>query len=373
MTQNENSSEWAPLLACASRIAQTEFEPRANEADRAAGPPKENITRLAEVGLLGLTAPRRYGGYEAPADVFYAYTETLASACGLTTFVQGQHLSACSLVDRSTNEELQHTLLPAWSRAERLCGIAFSHVRRPGTPVLRARIEAQNVVFDGEAPWFTGWGIMDDVVIAGTLSDGRYLYAAGPVRDWPGISASEPMALCAMNASGTVTLHCKNYRLPASRILKVITPTEMAATDDAAILMVTAQPLGVMRACAALIGGLARDRNDPLLLEAAQRLERQREDLRERIGVLRATEGGPEVREEALRLRAEAIELGVRTAHAALAAAGGRGNALDHTAQRLFREAMFYSLTAQTPAVRAATVRRLARIEENIREPPLSQ
>ncbi|XYI03791.1 hypothetical protein ACMHYB_30105 [Sorangium sp. So ce1128] len=63
--------------------------------------------------------------------------------------------------------------------------------------------------------------------------------------------------------------------------------------------------------------------------------------------------------EHAARVRAWCIDLGVRAAHAAAAATAGSANLLDHAAQRLFREAMLYSLTAQTRDLQAATVQRL--------------
>ena len=64
--------------------------------------------------------------------------------------------------------------------------------------------------------------------------------------------------------------------------------------------------------------------------------------------------------EEALDVRAWCIDLGVRAAHAAVIASGGRANLLADPAQRLLREAMLYTLTAQTPGLRAASLRRLA-------------
>ena len=60
-------------------------------------------------------------------------------------------------------------------------------------------------------------------------------------------------------------------------------------------------------------------------------------------------------------LRARCIDLGMRAAHAAVTAGGGAANGLDHPAQRLFREAMVYTLVAQTRDLRVATLDRLTR------------
>jgi hypothetical protein len=49
----------------------------------------------------------------------------------------------------------------------------------------------------------------------------------------------------------------------------------------------------------------------------------------------------------------------VRAAHAAVVVGSGGANLLDSSAQRLFREAMLYTLTAQTWPLQQASLRRL--------------
>ena len=64
----------------------------------------------------------------------------------------------------------------------------------------------------------------------------------------------------------------------------------------------------------------------------------------------------PDYKEHALRVRATAIVLAVRAAHAAVTATGGSAHRLDSPPQRLLREAIFYTTTAQTADVRSATL-----------------
>ena len=67
-----------------------------------------------------------------------------------------------------------------------------------------------------------------------------------------------------------------------------------------------------------------------------------------------------------MRIRAWCIEAAVRAAHAAVTASSGAANTLTHPAQRLLREAMFYTIQAQTQEVMDAT---LARLERSPSEP----
>src|ERR1043166_3230747 len=76
-------------LERARQIAEKVIAPRATESDRADSPPVGNIRALAEAGLMGFSAPERFGGIGAPAKALREFTETLASSCGVTCFVQG--------------------------------------------------------------------------------------------------------------------------------------------------------------------------------------------------------------------------------------------------------------------------------------------
>jgi len=54
--------------------------------------------------------------------------------------------------------------------------------------------------------------------------------------------------------------------------------------------------------------------------------------------------------------RAWGLDLALRSAQALVAATGGRAMAVDHPAQRLLREASFWSIQAQSSALREATL-----------------
>ena len=57
--------------------------------------------------------------------------------------------------------------------------------------------------------------------------------------------------------------------------------------------------------------------------------------------------------------RAWGLDLALRSAQALIAATGGGAVTLAHPAQRLLREAAFWSIQAQTAALRAATLDRV--------------
>jgi alkylation response protein AidB-like acyl-CoA dehydrogenase len=64
---------------------------------------------------------------------------------------------------------------------------------------------------------------------------------------------------------------------------------------------------------------------------------------------------------QALELRAWAIELANRCAHAAVTVSSGAANSNHHAAGRVYREALVFTVSGQTTAVMEQTLQRLTR------------
>ncbi|AUX39081.1 isovaleryl-CoA dehydrogenase [Sorangium cellulosum] len=354
------AADFGALLERARRIAADVLAPAANATDQAEVIPRENLLALKGAGLLGLATPTRYGGHGAPGRVAREYTEILAGACGVTAFVQMQHTTgACPLIARGENEALKERVLPRLASGERFCTVGFSHVRRPGPPMVRAELDGDQVLLDGTVPWLTGHGLADDAVLAGTLPDGRVIFVLSSLREVEAIQPSPPLRLCAMNASATVSLRLRGLRVGREQVIATLTREQQTARDAAGMLAPAALSLGVAGAAAALLAQAADRRGSAALASAARGFAGEIDDARAEVNAWADQPEAAEYGEHAVRARAWCIELGVRTAHAAVAASGGSANLLEHTAQRLFREAMLYSLTAQTRDLQAATVQRL--------------
>ncbi len=356
-TRDRPDARYEELLARARDLAERVLAPRGGETDQGDRVPTGNIRCLAEAGLLGLTTPVEYGGHEAPATVVRALLEILASACGVTVFVVFQHLVACRHIAGSENETLKAGLLPDLAAGRRFCTLAFSHLRRPGPPAVRVEETGDAYRFNGTAPWSTGWGLADDTLLAGTLPDGRSVWVVAPLDEGDTLAASAPMRLCAMTASATVSLTCRDLLVGRERWVKTMTGEQLEGDTAGAILFFSSLSLGAAVGAASLIRTIARSRGSAMLDAAATTLERETD-------AARAAVDGAAARltmEEALRVRAWCVDLGVRAAHAAVTASSGRANLIDAPAQRLFREAMVYTLTAQTAELQAATLQRLVR------------
>ncbi len=363
------------ILDRARAVCDRVLGPNAQKADQASGPLTENFAALAEAGLLGLAIPRRYAGLNASAATQRQYTEILAAACGVTTFVQAQHHGASRMIAACDNEVLKSTLLPMLASGFRMCGISFAHLRRPGPPALRANPVKGGIELNGLAPWVTGWGLMDQMVFGATLPDGTFVYVWTPadrnkysslfgnqeLRPGSGglMAASSPIPLCTMNASATVELTLADWFVPEGHILNCSDIETMRRNDRVGVLSATAMPLGCAFAGCKIIADTARRRSIPAVERAATAFEAEYTYLRNEVETWTERTGEPDFFKTGVSLRAWCIEFALRTAHAAITAVSGSANALSHPAQRLIREAMFYTVQAQTHEVMDATLARL--------------
>ncbi len=373
----DRSAEETAILETARRIGETVLGPEAEATDQGDGPNRANFAALAEAGLLGLAIPREFGGLDASGATQRDVTQILASYCGVTTFTQAQHHGPSRMIANGPNTELKRRLLPELASGRILSGISFAHLRRPGPPVLSAAPVEGGWWLSGTAPWVTGWGLILQVVFGATLPDGRFLYVWSPTDrtafadlfagltapdgKWGSMTASAPLALCAMNASATVELTLDGWFIPEAHRLSESDRETMQRNDRNGVLGATAMPLGCAAAAIRLLCTTSEKRHMAAIGRAASAFSKEWEAVQREMNAWNGRGGDAEFFTNAVRLRAWCIELAARAAHAAVTANSGAANLLTHPAQRLLREAMFYTIQAQTHEVLDATLQRLER------------
>ena len=349
VTDQENA-----LLAEAQRIADRLLEPNAERVDRSGTVPFENLEALAAAGLVD--------GARQSEAFRKAFVEILCAACGTTYFVLTQHLGSCGQIQQSANPWLRERFGVAMATGRHYVGVGFGHLRRP-QPMLRATPVPGGWTLTGIAPWVTGWPVLSGTIYGAHLPDGRhlYVYADATVSDQQRISA--PLPLCAMGATETVEVTLDQLFVPEENFVRYSSAEQLALSDTLNLCGNVSPMLGVARGSVSLLRQLALKKPFPILHEAATAFESQIDASRTHCDQLAAADkSAPGWRDKALTARAEAIELGVRAAHAAVAAASGAANGLDHPAQRRYREAMFYTLFQQSSELLQGTVRHLARL-----------
>ncbi len=300
--------------------------------------PATHLDLLAHEGFYGIAGPADAGGMDLDTSTTSEVVETLASGCLTTAFVWLQHRNPVRAVAASQTPGLRTEWLSALCWGERRAGIALAG-NRPGPPILRASPTAGgDVTLDGEAPWVSGWG-RTDVLLVTAREDDRVVSLLVDAKESPTLEA-ERLRVVGANASGTVTLRFHDHLVPAERVVGEEPHADLLARDAAGLRLNGSLALGVVDRCCRLLGPSAFDEQ---LVASRRSLD----------------DATPATLPEA---RAAASELALRASAALTVAHGSRSILLDQHPQRLAREAMFLLVFGSRPPIRAELSRRIAGI-----------
>jgi alkylation response protein AidB-like acyl-CoA dehydrogenase len=329
------------LLDEVTRLAEDLLRPRAEQVDRTSVP-RSHLDALGRAGALALTGPPELGGVDR--STAGQVVEVVAGACAATWFVMTQHMTPVAMLTQSANAPLRDRLLPLMCTGEVLSGIAIAHLRRPDPPaVVATRIDG-GWSFDGAVDWMTSWGICDVFLLCGRSAD-DVVFALVPALVSPGLAASPPQELLAMQATTTVSLSLRGYVVADEDVVAVQDYAAWAAKDRDKTADVSPAVFGLQREIVRLVADRAP--------ELAAHLGVEADRLRSRASAL---SGVSSAMTERLSVRAAALELCLRSATALVTVTGGSAMRLNHPAQRHLREAAFLQVQGQTPALRDAAV-----------------
>jgi alkylation response protein AidB-like acyl-CoA dehydrogenase len=342
-----------PLLTEVEDWLKSEVRPIANQLDGDPALLAEVYKVMAAKGWIALKVYESQGGPGISEEVFREFQELIARYSGALAFLQTQHQSCANILMKSTNPDLEQNLVPLMVKGERLVGLGFSQLRRPGEPIMKAVETEGGYLITGHAPWITGWGIFDTWIVGATLPDGRAVFGLLPLEPREGMNFSDPMKLAAFESAQTVTADLGDVFLPHDQVVFVKRPGWIQTNDMINITLQGWFALGCARAALDVMEEAYRRRKSDFILEAAQALEKERLECRE------ALKRADDPEDDRLRARAWVIDLAVRCSHGAIIASSGAANSLAHPAQRVYREALVYSVSAQTMPIMQASLRQL--------------
>jgi alkylation response protein AidB-like acyl-CoA dehydrogenase len=303
--------------------------------DAADAVPEDHLRGLADAGLYGAFAPATAGGLGLAYLDVCSVIEELASACLAPTFVWIQHLRLLgALLDPATPAALRTALLPGAIRGEVRGGVALAGLV-PGPPRLTARPTAGGWVLDGQAPWVSGWGIVNLLVTVARGPQDTAVTLLVDAQEQPGLVAAR-QRLAAVNASVTVRLSFTSLFVPDSRVVGQ-QPFDPARSQAEGLRPNGSLALGVARRCCALIGRSCLD-----------------DELRDCRAELDAA--GTDAMPAA---RARASELAVRASQVLAVRRGSASALAGDPAERLAREASFLLVFGSRPAIKNALLDRL--------------
>jgi alkylation response protein AidB-like acyl-CoA dehydrogenase len=336
-----------------------EVAPRAQEID---GNPEVVRELLAEMGRRDLMALRRSATYGGPAiseGEFRIYQEDAARSSGAFAFLQTQHQSAAGMIAGGANDRLKEEYLPQMGSGKKTVGIGFSQLRRPGPPIMTATPSEDGYVLNGHVPWVTGWSFYEEFLVGANLPGGEAIFAVVPLRTGEGVTVSAPMRLAAMDAAMTVTVDFAEFFVSDARIVMTKPAGWIRDNDQINIALQGSFAMGCAQAGLDILRRNAEKRQNAQIRTTFASLSDELARCRARAEELRG-QISEETTPERLAVRAWQIDLCYRCAQAAVVSSSGAANSLSHPAQRVYREALVFSVSAQTTDIMTATLARIA-------------
>ncbi|KPL23507.1 MAG: acyl-CoA dehydrogenase [Anaerolineae bacterium SM23_84] len=150
-------------------FAQKEVAPIAAEIDEKAVVPFENIKKMAQLGLLGITVAEEYGGGGADSVSYVIALEELSKACASTATVMAvQNSLVDASIEKFGTEEQKIKFLKPLARGEKIGAFALTE---PGAGcdasalLSTAVLDGDSYIINGRKHFITSGGFADLIVL----------------------------------------------------------------------------------------------------------------------------------------------------------------------------------------------------------------
>jgi butyryl-CoA dehydrogenase len=220
------SEEHEMIRRMAREFAQKEVAPLAAEIDEQARVPLASITKMGELGFLGLIVAEEYGGAGADTIAYVVALEELARVCASTATVMSvQNSLVCQGLELFGSEEQKQAHLPRLARGETLGAFALTEPEAGSDAAAQrttARRDGDSYVLNGTKHFITNGGFADLVLVFGTTEPSlgvRGISAFIVEKGTPGFSVGREEHKMGIRGTSTCELTFQDCRVPAGNQL----------------------------------------------------------------------------------------------------------------------------------------------------------
>jgi isovaleryl-CoA dehydrogenase len=346
-----------------------EVEPQAAAHDREERFNRALFRRAAELGLLGVTIPERYGGAGLDATAIVQVCDALSTSDpGFALAVLAHSILFAQNVNVNGNEAQRKRVLPRAASGEWIGGLCMTEPE-VGTDVLAMRTRARR---EGDAYVLTGTKtfITNGAVDEGTPGDAFVVYAATGERslsaflvekEMPGFTLGQPWKnKLGMRSSCTAELVFDGVRVPCANRLGEEGEGTLAMMRNLEIerLTLAAMSVGIARRCVQVMVGWANERRTfGVPIREHGQIQRYIAESFAEFRAARAlvydTARRMDLAATGQRVDADAAKLfsaqaGKRAADAAIQVLGGYGYMGEYVVERLWRDAKLLEIGGGT-------------------------
>ena len=254
----ELTEEQLRIRDVVKEFAETKIAPGVAEREKHERFPREILSHLAEMGILGMMVPESYGGAGTDALSYVLAIEELARVCPSTAVIVSVNNSVfCYPVWKFGSEEQKKSVLAEVASGKSLGAYALTESQSGSDAAnqkTRAVRDGEHYVLNGTKVWITNAGearwylvmAMTDPA-AGTRGITAFLVSA----EDPGLRVGSPEDKMGLRASKTAAIYLEDVRVAVSRRLGGEGEgfTIAMRTLDHSRIGIAAQGIGIARAC----------------------------------------------------------------------------------------------------------------------------
>jgi len=360
----------------ARAFADNEIGPRAAAIDRENLFPRDLWPKMGALGLLGVTAPERYGGLGLGYLAHCVAMEEVSRASGAVGLSYGAHSNLCvNQIVRNGAEAQKARYLPKLISGEHVGGLAMSEPNA-GSDVLamttRAEKKGDRYVLNGTKMWITNGPVADVVVVYAKTDPAartRGVTAFLIERGMKGFSAGQKLDKLGMRGSDTSELVFADCEVPEQNVLGHVgrgVGVLMSGLDYERVVL-SAGPLGLMQAAFDVVMPYVHQRKQfGQPIGVFELIQGKLADMYVTMNaarayvyaVAKACDRGRTTREDAAGAILYAAERATAVTLEAIQILGGAGYTNDYPLGRLLRDAKLYEIGAGTSEIRRMLIGR---------------
>ncbi len=213
------------ILELVDQVSEKEFAPRADEVSAKGEFPAENIKKLTELDLFGITIPEKYGGLGMDYLTWTLVSERISRACTTTGLIFGTNLLCTYPLLQFGNEEQKKKYLPPLAKGETLGAFALTEPEAgsdAGNVQTTAIKEKDSYVLDGTKIFITNGEVAGTYIIIANMDRARGprgLTAFIVEKGNPGFTFGQHFDKMGLSALPNVELIFDNCRIPSENLL----------------------------------------------------------------------------------------------------------------------------------------------------------
>jgi butyryl-CoA dehydrogenase len=370
----ELTEEQQLIRETAREFASREIAPKAAELDKSGRWPGEVLSRMAQLGFLGMAIPQEFGGAGMDTLSYALAMEEISAACASSGVIMSVNNSLfCDPVYKFGTDAQKARVLTPVARGEKLGCFGLTEPMSGSdaqSMVTSAEPKGDGWVLQGAKNWITNGPHADWILVFAVTdrSGPKLRHTAFLVeRGTPGYSQNPPDHKLGIHAAHSCTVFFENCFVPSANVLGAVGDGFKVAmnTLDGGRIGIACQAIGIARAAFDRSVEYAKERKSfGVPIAQHQAIQFMLADMATQIEAARLlTWRAARLKDEGVRHSAEssmaklyASEMATRVTHSAIQIHGGYGYSTEFPVERHYRDARITEIYEGTSEIQRLVI-----------------